>query len=176
MGLFLVKEIKSKAGELHFRRWRFLETPWFGIYLHYIAKADEDKHPHDHPWSFVGIILWGGYEEFVCVPDFRGLGIKPEGKAWGLSWRGFYRLPPKNGGFRPSMETVNTPGTISYRSATGIYHQITRLLKPTWTLVFHGPKRPGYGPDGRINWGYFTDDGWMDHETYRQEKRKGRWD
>jgi hypothetical protein len=59
--LFLVKEIKSKEGELHFQRWRLLQTPLGSVYIHRIFKADEDLHCHDHPWSFVGIILNGGY-------------------------------------------------------------------------------------------------------------------
>ncbi len=41
---FLVKEIKSKAGELHFRRWRLLQLPFFAIYIHGIYKSDEDLH------------------------------------------------------------------------------------------------------------------------------------
>lgn len=58
-----VKEIRSKDGELHFQRWALFDNRWFGIYLHHILKADEDKHPHSHPWSFVAVILKGGYRE-----------------------------------------------------------------------------------------------------------------
>ena len=61
----LVKEIRSKKGELHFKRWRILSTPWFNIFLHFINRADEDKDLHDHPWSFWSIILKGGYIEFT---------------------------------------------------------------------------------------------------------------
>ena len=58
-----VKEIISKDGVLHFRRWRILSTPWFKICLHGIYKADEDKHLHNHPWSFISIVLKGSYTE-----------------------------------------------------------------------------------------------------------------
>lgn len=58
-----IKEIRSKEGELHFQRWALLRTPWFHIYLHCILKADQDKHCHDHPWSFISLILWGSYVE-----------------------------------------------------------------------------------------------------------------
>lgn len=61
--LFLVKEIKSKTGDLHFRRWRLLSTPLFNIYIHNIYKADEDIHLHDHPWNYFNLILKGGYYE-----------------------------------------------------------------------------------------------------------------
>lgn len=61
--LFLAKEIVSKTGELHFQRWRVLWTPFFAIYIHYIAKSDEDLYPHSHPFSFCSVILRGGYKE-----------------------------------------------------------------------------------------------------------------
>lgn len=61
--LFLAKEIKSKTGELHFRRYRLFWTPWFALYIHRIYKADEDPYPHSHPWNFISLILNGGYIE-----------------------------------------------------------------------------------------------------------------
>jgi hypothetical protein len=63
--LFLTKEIKSQEGVVHFRRWRFLELPFLRVYLHNILRADEDKHQHDHPWSFCSFILKGGYKQDV---------------------------------------------------------------------------------------------------------------
>jgi hypothetical protein len=64
MGLFLIKEIRSKSGEVHFRRWRLLSTPWFNIYIHNILKSDADTDAHDHPWNFTSIILKGSYQEY----------------------------------------------------------------------------------------------------------------
>lgn len=60
---FLVREIRSKAGVLHFRRWRLVQTSIFAIYIHQIFKSDEDAHLHSHPWDFVSFILAGGYYE-----------------------------------------------------------------------------------------------------------------
>lgn len=59
----LVREIRSRQGELHFKRWSLLWTPWFHICLHYIAMPDFDEHMHDHPWNFCSVILAGGYHE-----------------------------------------------------------------------------------------------------------------
>ena len=39
----LIKEIKSKSGEVHFRRWEILKTRWGSIWLHAIYKADQDN-------------------------------------------------------------------------------------------------------------------------------------
>lgn len=61
--LFLVKEIKSKTGVLHFRRWRILSLPFLSVYIHQIYKPDEDPFLHDHPWNYFSLILKGSYIE-----------------------------------------------------------------------------------------------------------------
>ena len=65
---FLAKEIISKDGVVHFRRYRLLSTPWFNIYIHNILRSDEDAHFHDHPWGFFSFILnctKGGYTRIL---------------------------------------------------------------------------------------------------------------
>jgi hypothetical protein len=52
-------------------RLRIVQTPWFGIYLHDIHKDDGDRAPHNHPWSFVSIVLRGDYTERL-YPDPLG--------------------------------------------------------------------------------------------------------
>lgn len=44
-------------------RWRIIQTPWFGIYLHRMDGPDSRATLHDHPWPFVSFILRGGYDE-----------------------------------------------------------------------------------------------------------------
>ena len=61
----LVKEIKSKEGVLHFRRYRIFETPWLSLFLHKIYQSDMDCSPHNHPWSFINFVLRGSYLEEV---------------------------------------------------------------------------------------------------------------
>lgn len=65
--IFLVKEIKSKSGELHFQRWRIIWTPWFAVYIHRIFMADNDMFMHDHPWDYFSMVLHGSYNEIT--PD-----------------------------------------------------------------------------------------------------------
>lgn len=61
----LIREIKDRAGKLVFKRWQILRTPWFSLFLHgfYDREGDRDLHCHDHPWSFWGVVLYGGYRE-----------------------------------------------------------------------------------------------------------------
>lgn len=44
-------------------RWRLIQTPWFGIYVHFIYREDIDPIPHDHPWTFWRLVVRGGYRE-----------------------------------------------------------------------------------------------------------------
>lgn len=58
-----VKEILSKQGELHFKRFAIIETARLSLYIHTILLADEDLHLHSHPWNFISLILKGSYLE-----------------------------------------------------------------------------------------------------------------
>lgn len=59
----LIKEIISKDGDLHFRRWAIFQSKYFSIYLHGIYKEDNDAHLHNHPWNLFTIVLKGSYIE-----------------------------------------------------------------------------------------------------------------
>ncbi len=64
MKLFsIVKEIKSKEGKLHFKRFAIIESEYLSIYIHHFTQPDKDLYEHDHPWNFVLFILKGGYKE-----------------------------------------------------------------------------------------------------------------
>lgn len=59
-----VKEIRSKSGELHFRRFAIFEIKNFmALYIHTIYQRDKDEFLHTHPWLFCGIIFKGSYLE-----------------------------------------------------------------------------------------------------------------
>lgn len=58
-----VLEIKSKAGELHFKRFAIFESKYLSLYFHRIYKADKDVYLHSHPWNFISLILKGSYVE-----------------------------------------------------------------------------------------------------------------
>lgn len=57
-----VLRIKDANGPIYLIRYSLLTLPWFSIKLHKILMSDDDC-MHDHPWSFISIILWGGYAE-----------------------------------------------------------------------------------------------------------------
>lgn len=137
---FLVKEIRSKTGELHFRRYRLFSCSLFSIFIHRIYKSDEDLHPHSHPWNFVSIILGGGYVETLYreVEDL-------------VHFRIFY-TPEK---------IVAKPFSILRRKFYE-YHKI-ELVSTTTTLVITGRRIDD-------SWGYLVDGTHIQHEDYRNRK------
>jgi hypothetical protein len=53
---------ESPKGPLIVRYFLFRSRP-LSIYLHRLCRSDEDRALHDHPWTFVSLILTSGYTE-----------------------------------------------------------------------------------------------------------------
>lgn len=50
--------------DVYMRRWRiFYNKKIGGLRVHNIIKGDSDRHLHDHPFSFLSLIIKGGYVE-----------------------------------------------------------------------------------------------------------------
>lgn len=103
--------------EIYLTRWRLIQTPWFGIYLHRMDGPDSRATLHDHPWNFRSIILHGGYvEQFAAEPMLDRIETR------------FHRA-----------------GTVN-RLRTRNAHFIAKLLRvPTWTLMFVGRRTRTWG-------------------------------
>lgn len=120
--LFLVKEIMSRSGTVHFQRYRVLSTPWFQIYLHKISQSDNDTDPHDHPFRFTSIILKGSYREFLATSP-----------NWSVK-----------------QESIFDFGSIIRRNHTDA-HRIELISSCVWSLVFVTKRTGVWGyqtPDG----------------------------
>ena len=53
-------------GELYMERYWLVPYKWnwpFAARLHFIATPDRGRHLHDHPWSFLSVVLRGWYTE-----------------------------------------------------------------------------------------------------------------
>lgn len=66
---FKVPDIKDPSKD-YLWRLRFIQTPWFGIYLHKLCGPDARAELHNHPWTFISFVLKGGYMEFVPGPFY----------------------------------------------------------------------------------------------------------
>jgi hypothetical protein len=46
-------------------RYYILRTKRLKIYIHQFHRSDGDRDPHGHPWTFVSLILYSGYTEWM---------------------------------------------------------------------------------------------------------------
>lgn len=51
-------------------RW-VLDFCLFSIRLHYWQKSDDLRHPHDHAWDFISVVLWGSIADRTIVDSER---------------------------------------------------------------------------------------------------------
>jgi hypothetical protein len=112
--------------QVYLRRWRLIQMPLFGLYIHHIFLPDKDRDPHDHPWPFVTMILRGGYDERVYENPDRAL---THLKIW-------------------DQFSV-------HRFRTSWAHQILTIRPNTFTLVLTGRRRRVWGfwtDEGWVRW------------------------
>lgn len=72
-------------GDLYLQRLWLIKTRWFAIALHWFHQPDKARDLHDHPWSFLSIVLRGHYRE-TLPGDHKGRIVsrwnyKPHGPA-----------------------------------------------------------------------------------------------
>jgi len=116
-----------------FRR-RLVQTPWFGLYLHDIFEPDAGRDPHNHPWSFISIVLRGSYTETLHTLPHVLLDATHEQtwKRWSLH--------------RMGRETA---------------HRISYAEPSLKTLIITGPRRTNWGFFTKP-WGGFVS--WQEYE------------
>ncbi len=59
------EELRCDTG-VYVRRWR-IETPIGSVRIHHWLHSDDMRFKHDHPWWFITLVLWGGYQD--CGDD-----------------------------------------------------------------------------------------------------------
>lgn len=153
MERFEVPNLDNPA-ETYLTRYRIVQTPWFALYVHRMDGPDSRATFHDHPWSFISIILKGGYREsFIAEPtadDWRHgpLGDKQQREAWN----------PARWQMRQWVRW-----SIHRIQATDAHYIRNLFAYPTWTLLLVGRRRHV--------WGYWDTDGWtpFDEHSHNDE-------
>ncbi len=168
MSFFKRRDIGS-----YMARWIW-QTRWFTIRIHHIKRADADVELHDHPWSFISLILKGWYEEERPRSSLlRGFAEDIEDASHGkdsmvcdslreiLAPVGTTNLAPIEVSLRREC-VIRTRGSIAYRSAQ-TPHRITEVSEGgAWTLVLStAPFR---------DWGFWTTTGWVYWKDFHSAK------
>lgn len=96
---------------LYLTRWEFLSSDKFAIYLHKFSRSDDNSSLHDHPWSFITIPLYRGYNDCTYNGGENGLG-------------------------QPTFNRTRMyPLIPAYRKATHVHFVELINNKPAWTLI-----------------------------------------
>ena len=109
--------LRFKSGAAYLRRY-ILETPWFSMLLHLWDSSDGPE-PHDHPWPFVAVALWGSAEE-----DYR-------------------RYDPAQGNWICRLRKVRWLLPRWYRATDA--HRIVRVSPHLVTLCVTGARKREWG-------------------------------
>ena len=127
-------------------RLHLIKTPWFAMCLHWLNHPDPEPWLHDHPVSFLSLILRGWYidKRFLMSSLCRYF---------------LYTSPDDCGREYLYFERKNK--WWNYISAE-TEHSIIQVGPKTLTLCFMGPKVR--------EWGYHTDKGWVYWKDYNREK------
>jgi hypothetical protein len=104
--------------------------------LHKIARSDNDRDAHDHPWRWATLILWGGYndEQWGIERDTDGKPVRRVGPFWQKMFPGrlAFRRPDHLHRVR-----LHDDGSLGERAS--------------WSLVWMAKKS--------AEWGFVTEDG-----------------
>lgn len=138
--------------------------------LHNIVTPDLDREMHNHPWSFISIVLRGGYIERrprhqeprffePLSPLDLPLSLNPRlAKHRDRILDTLVGPPLISLDEEPGYEVMRKPGDIAFRSYND-RHRIVYVLPDTWTLILMGPKRQTWGfftRSGFVNWREFS--------------------
>ena len=147
--------------DVYLIRYFLFYSKWFSIYIHRFMMSDLSV-PHDHPFSFVGYIVKGQYEE-------ETLHLRNDVKGTMKNSDIVYLEGAPLAGMTTSRK-YRKQGSWAYRPT--YYSHVVRIdrqykleekHKAPLTIIFRGPYKK--------NWGFWEDRGdgyksWTYHKTY----------
>jgi hypothetical protein len=127
--------------EAHFVRWRVIQTPLFGIYVHRFDNPDVRTF-HDHPWNFISLVLKGGYAEALSQEPIED---------------------------NPTQYRTVRAGRFNIKRATDLHFIASLLRRPTWTVLVVGRRQRVWGYVDETGWTQFDQHPNNDkfHEAWR---------
>lgn len=124
-------------------RWTILSTPIGKLRLHHFLRSDEDRELHDHPWSYVSLIVAGGYTEEIAPAAYR---------------QKSYRFDPPLTAAPQTERHWRRAGSLLFRSARWMHRIEIAPGRDAWTLIWMTRRSR--------TWGFFTGRGWIRWDRY----------
>lgn len=132
------KRILLRDNEPYLIRWTLIKNRFFSIKIHKALVSDPAA-PHDHPWNYLSIILWGGYfeEQTERKTIYRNMHLYPDYE--NITIRKWYK-----------------PGSILYRKGDRLHRLIIPKNRYCISLIFTFKRYR--------DWGIFKNNKWQKHE------------
>lgn len=149
----IIYRLGDKEKKPYLIRWAFFDRFIISLKIHKFLISDDDC-LHDHPWSFISIILKGGYNE-VRPKVQVGMDIMNPGDMW---------VKEDSTWMAGLLYRIRQPGSIVYRPAKTI-HRVELLRDsegkeiPCWSIIITFKKLKSWGfftPKGFVNWREYT--------------------
>lgn len=122
----------------YLQRWTIFKCKWFSIKIHKTILSDPAD-LHDHPWSYVSVILWGGYFEHTQSVKYL------------TTETGLYHWK-----IVTAIRKRYYPGCILVRKAQNPHRLEIPNNKYCITMIFTSYKWR--------DWGFVTKNGWKSHK------------
>jgi hypothetical protein len=139
--------LRRLDGRVYLDRWGVgigRSDRWGGLLIHRFTAGDPIKHLHDHPWTFVSLVVRGAYSETIVSGG-------PAKSVWA---RRVLRLPSGRGSYLRRRTWLSVGGV-----RPGDQHRVLTVDRsPCWTIVIHGFRRK--------QWGYYTSAGFIDVQSF----------
>jgi hypothetical protein len=74
--------VPENDGIVYLVRLHFFQTPFCSCMLHWLLRPDPQPDLHDHPVTFLSVVLSGGYEEEIPDPHSDGARIRRRVSRW----------------------------------------------------------------------------------------------
>jgi hypothetical protein len=129
-GLYRRLTLRRADGQVYLDRWGIGHDRVGGVLLHRMEAPDPGVDLHDHPWTFVSIVLSGGYTELRAETRWAPM-FAANAEVYSTCGRG--------------VENRRRVGSVQ-RMRLDECHTITKLHgRRCWTLVIKGPRRRKWG-------------------------------
>jgi hypothetical protein len=138
--------LRRADGTVYLDRWGWGGSV-AGLFLHRMCGPDPADHLHDHPWTFVSLILWGGYTEERA--DTRSA---PLYAALARRWPG---------SCTPGAPEERRPLSVRLMRLDEAHRIVSLRRRTSWSVVLHLPRRR--------KWGFYTPEGYLFWQTYDEE-------
>lgn len=140
------KTILTRDQKPYLIRWTVLSNKWFSLKFHKILMSDEEV-PHDHPWSYISVILWGSYieERFLKSKCHKPNPFN-------------YNTPPIIAEKTYTLSKLYKVGSILWRKGDKLHRLILPNGKFCLTMVITFKKWR--------EWGFMTKDKWIHNAEY----------